>query len=107
MAKPNIVNSEDVRRTTRKAPATRLIESLPEGMLVSRQVAEHFGVNIETVRRLARATKDDGSPRFKAPSKAVKSGELIIWVYTPADMKELAAYFGQKPPTQSKRGRKG
>lgn len=105
--KPNIVDSADVKRTTRKAPATRMIEALPEGYLVSRQVAEHFGVNIETIRRLARATNDDGSARFKAPSKAAKSGELIIWVYTPADMEELAEYFGQRPPMQkSKRGKK-
>lgn len=106
--KPQIVDSADVKRTTRKAPATRMIEALPKGFLTSRQVAERFGVNIETIRRLARAKNEDGSERFKAPSKAAKSGELIIWVYTPADIKELAAYFGERTPKPKARGgRKG
>ena len=57
-----IVDSKDIKTRTRKAPATRMIEELPEGMLIARQVAELFGVNIETIRRLARAKNDDGKP---------------------------------------------
>ena len=37
-----------------------LIESLPPGLLTARQVAEHFDVSIETIRRLGRAKMSDG-----------------------------------------------
>jgi hypothetical protein len=104
MVNPKIVDSSEIKRVPKKAPATRMIEALPPGMLVARQVAEHFEVNIETIRRLARKTNDDGSPRFKAPSKAAKTGELVIWVYTPEDIDELAEYFGKRVP--KKGGRK-
>ena len=105
MVNPKIVDAADVKRIVRKAPATRMIEALPDGYLTARQVAEKFEVNIETIRRLARAKDADGKDRFTAPSKAAKSGELIIWVYTPEDVEELAAYFGDRMP--KKRGKKG
>jgi predicted phage gp36 major capsid-like protein len=107
--KPQIVDSSEVRRQPKKAPATRMIEALPDGYKTSRQVAELFGVNIETIRRLARAKDADGNDKFTAPSKAAKSGELVIWVYTPEDVEELARYFGQRTPpvpAKSKRGKK-
>ena len=96
--KPQIVDASEVKRQPRKAPATRMIEALPKGYLTARQVAERFDVNIETIRRLARAKDDNGREKFKAPSKAAKSGELIIWVYTPDDVNELAEYFGERVP---------
>jgi hypothetical protein len=98
MVKPHIVDASEVKRVPKKAPATRIIESLPDGYLTTRQVAERFEVNIETIRRLARAKDAKGKERFKAPSKAAKSGELVIWVYTPADVDELAEYFGERVP---------
>jgi transposase len=103
--KPHIVDAAEVKRHPKKAPATRMIESLPEGLLTARQVAEHFEVNVETIRRLARAKNSEGKDRFKAPSKAAKQGELVLWVYTPEDMEELAEYFGQRAPkTKAKKG---
>jgi hypothetical protein len=96
--KPQIVDASEVKRRPRKAPATRMIESLPPGFLTARMVAERFDVNIETIRRLARARDADGNEKFTAPSKAAKSGELIIWVYTPEDVEELATYFGERLP---------
>jgi hypothetical protein len=101
-----IVDSSEIKRQPRKAPATRMIEALPEGYLTARQVADKFEVNIETVRRLARAKDGDGKDRFVGPSKAAKSGELIIWVYTPDDVAELAEYFGDRIPKVTKRKRK-
>lgn len=106
MANPKIVDASEIKMRPRKAPATRLIESLPEGYLSARQVAEHFDVNVETIRRLARAKNDDGDDRFTAPSKAARTGDLVIWVYTPEDVDELAAYFGERG-TQPKPQRKG
>jgi hypothetical protein len=99
-----IVDAGEVKRRPKKAPATRMIEQIPEGLFTARQVAEKFGVNIETIRRLGRAKDANGKPRFKAPSKAAKNGELIVWVYTPEDVEELAEYFGERPTTR--RGRK-
>ena len=102
--KPQIVDASEVKRMPRKAPATRLIESLPPGMLTARDVAKRFDVNIETIRRLARKKDENGKEVFKAPSKAARTGELIIWVYTPEDIDELAVYFGEKVP--KRRGKK-
>jgi len=97
-----IVDASEVKRTTRKAPATRMIEDLPDGHLTARMVAEKFGVNIETIRRLSRAKDSAGNDRFQAPSKAVQAGELVIWVYTPDDVDELAEYFGESVPKRKK-----
>jgi hypothetical protein len=106
MVNPKIVDAADVKRRPRKAPATRLIESLPPGLLTARQVAQHFEVSIETIRRLGRATLSDGSAKFTAPSKAARTGDLVVWLYTKEDMKELAQYFGRKDPTPTGRKRK-
>jgi hypothetical protein len=95
---PQIVDASEVKKRPRKAPATRMIESLPPGLFTARDVSEMFDCNIETIRRLARKKNADGTDAFVAPSKAAKTGELIIWVYTPADVEELAEYFGKKIP---------
>ena len=69
MVNPKIVDASEVKRQPRKAPATRMIEALPPGLLTARQVAERFEVNIETIRRLARAKDGDGKDRFTAPAR--------------------------------------
>lgn len=102
MVNPKIVDAADVKRHPRKSPATRLIESLPPDLLTARQVAEKFDVSIETIRRLGRARLSDGTPKFKAPSKAARTGDLVVWLYTPTDLDELAEYFGRKEPTTTK-----
>jgi len=99
MVNPKIVDSEEIKRRPRKSPATRLIESLPPDLLTARQVAEKFDVSIETIRRLGRKKLSDGTPMFKAPSKAARTGDLVVWLYTTADLSELAEYFGRKEPT--------
>lgn len=104
--KLNIVDASEIQTQPKKAPATRMIEALPKGYLTTRQVAEHFDCNIETIRRLARAKDADGKHKFKAPSKAAKSGELVIWVYTPEDLEELAVYFGKRSPQDTKPAKK-
>jgi len=105
MGKSQIVDASEVNRIPRKAPATRLAESLrTEGLLTAEDLAAHFDVGIETIRRLARKKNEDGSKRFKGPSKAARSGDLHVWGYTPEDVDELATYFGQ--PVPRKRGKK-
>jgi len=103
MVNPKIVDASEIKRRPRKAPATRLIEALPPDLLTARQVAEHFDVSIETIRRLGRAQLSDGTSKFKAPSKAARTGDLVVWLYTKEDMKELAEYFGRKEPTNNRR----
>lgn len=106
MPTPKIVDASEIKKRPRKSPATMMVESLPPGYLTARQMAEMFGVNIETIRRLGRAVDADGHPRFQAPSKAAKTGDLIVWLYTPADVDEIAEYFGeriQKPKAPRKR----
>ena len=105
MAKPQIVDSSEVKQVTRTAPATRLTESLrAEGYLTAEDLADKFDVGIETIRRLSRKKNEDGSKRYKGPSKAARSGDLHVWGYTPEDVAELAEYFGQ--PVPRKRGKK-
>jgi transposase len=106
MVNPKIVDADEIKRRPRKAPATRLIEALPDDLLTARQVAEHFDVSIETIRRLGRAKLSDDTPKFKAPSKAARTGDLVVWLYTPEDMAELAEYFGRKEPTKKKARKK-
>lgn len=103
MKPPEIVDANEVKQRPRKAPATRMIEQIPDGLFTARDLSELFDVNIETIRRLARAKDADGNDRFTAPSKAAKQGELIIWVYTPDDVEEMAEYFGKKIPKPSGR----
>lgn len=99
MVNPKIVDASEIRRHPGKSPATRMIEALPDGLLTGRQVAEMFDVSVETIRRLGRAKLSDGTPRFTAPSKAARTGDLIVWLYTPEDLTELAEYFGRREPT--------
>jgi hypothetical protein len=106
MVNPKIVDASEVKRRPRKAPATRLIESLPPDLLTARQVAEKYDVSIETIRRLGRQKDADGNPRFKAPSKAARTGDLVVWLYTPEDLTELAQYFGRKEPSTNTPKRK-
>ena len=102
MVNPKIVDAAEVKRRPRKAPATRMIEALPDDLRTARQVAEHFDVSIETIRRLGRAKLSDGTPKFKAPSKAARTGDLVVWLYTDDDLAELAEYFGAKQPSNNK-----
>lgn len=98
MVNPKIVDAADVQRRPRKSPATRLIESVPDDLRTARELATHFEVSIETIRRLGRQRLSDGTPKFKGPSKAAKTGDLHVWLYTEEDVAELADYFGQKGP---------
>lgn len=106
MPEPKIVDSAEIRKRPRKNPATRLIENLPEGYLTARQVAEMFGVNIETIRRLGRQVDEDGRKRFVAPSKAARTGDLVVYLYTEEDLEEIADYFGQSMPRKAARKRR-
>lgn len=88
-----VVPIDQVKPPKRKSPAHILLDSLPDKYLTTRQVAEHFGVDINTIRRLSKARRPDGSKRVQAPSQAVVSGEMVIYAYSEEDIAELTDYF--------------
>ena len=94
--KAKVVNADEVVAPTRKSPVTMLIESLDGDYKTVNDVAKQFGIHKETVRRLIKAKNRDGSPKVKAPSKAVQRGEMVIYLFTAEDMAELSEYFGKK-----------
>ena len=85
---PKIYDVADVKAESRTSPAQRIIDSLDGEFYTMRQTAEMCGVHIETLRRLCR------TPRVKAPSKATKSGKMVIYLFTPEDVEEVKEYFG-------------
>lgn len=108
MTTAQIVDASEIKKIPRKSPATRMVEQAHEqGYLVQSDLAEKFKCNIETIRRLGRLRKDDGSKRFKAPSKAMRSGRLVVWLYTPEDVAEIAEHFGQPIEPAKRSTRKG
>lgn len=98
MAKPKVYDAKDVQAESRTSPAQRIIDSLGGEYLTMRQTAELVGVHIETLRRLCR------TPRVNAPSKATKSGKLVIYLFTPEDVEEVQAYFDNRDRLQETTG---
>jgi hypothetical protein len=84
---PKVYDSADVKAESKISPAHRIIESLDGEFYTYRQTAETCGVHIETLRRLCR------TDRVKAPSKATKTGKLVIYLFTPEDVEEVNNYF--------------
>lgn len=91
-----VVDANTVIPPTRKSPVTVLIESLDGDYKTVKDVAAQFGVHKETIRRLCKAKNEDGTDKVHAPSKAMQQGGMLIYLFTPEDMDELAEYFGRK-----------
>jgi len=88
-----VVSSQEASQAakgTRRAPAKLLLEQLDGDYMIMSQLAERYGVHIETLRRLSR------SPRIKAPSEAAQQGGMTIYLFNKDDVKELDEYFGYK-----------
>jgi hypothetical protein len=100
MPKPQVYDAADVQAETRTSPAQRIIDSLEGEYKTMRQTAELCGVHIETLRRLCR------TDRVKAPSKATKSGKLVIYLFTDEDIEEVQNYFSDRDKLQSDSGSK-
>ena len=91
--KAKIVSADQAQKKakgSRKSPAQLILESLDGDYMTYSQMAERYGVHIETLRRLCR------TDRVKAPSDAVEAGEMVIYLFNPADVSELDEYFGGK-----------
>jgi len=95
--KPKLVSTEGlVTRNKRKSPAQLIVESLEGDWMTTKQMAERWNVHVETMRRLAKARNEDGTPKVKAPSQAVQVGDMTIYLYSPEDVKEIDEYFKKK-----------
>ena len=96
MKPPKVVDAGEVQAMTRISPADRIIQSLDGEYYTMRQTAEKVDVHIETLRRLCKTDKVD------APSKAVRQGGLVIYLFTPDDVKEVQDYFNGKTQVKGK-----
>jgi len=91
--KAKIVSADQAQQKakgSRKSPAQLILESLDGDYKTYSEMATRYGVHIETLRRLCRSDK------VKAPSDAVESGEMIIYLFNADDVKELDTYFELK-----------
>ena len=91
-----IIDSKDAVPQKRKSPASMILEDLSDEYLSVKDVAARYGVHVQTIRRLIKATNDDGTPKVNAPSKAVHQGGLLIYLFTKEDIDEMDAYMGRK-----------
>lgn len=94
--KPQIVSTNDVVAKSRKSPATMIIESVSDEYKTMRDMAERYGVHLETMRRICKAVDKEGNPRITAPSEAAQQGGLVIYLFTAADVAEVDEYMAQR-----------
>lgn len=88
--------SEVQQRSKRKSPMHIILDSVEGDYWTMQQVADHIGVHIETIRRACRAKDDNGQPLVEAPSNAVRSGRVVIWLFTKDDVREIEDYFEER-----------
>jgi predicted transcriptional regulator len=96
MSKWNVIDSDDAKPQKRKSPATAILEDLGSDYMTVSDIAARYGLHRETIRRLIRQTKDDGTKVVKAPSKAVQQGGMVIYLFTKDDVEELDAYMSKR-----------
>lgn len=97
--KHQIIDANEARgkaKGKRKSPAQLILESLEGDYKTFREVAAIIGCHTETLRRLCRATNADGTKKIAAPSQAVRSGEMTIYLFTEDDLIEVQEYFEAK-----------
>ena len=56
----------------------------------------HIGVHIETVRRACRSLDENNEQVLKAPSNAVRSGRVVIWLFNVEDVIEVENHFDSR-----------
>ncbi len=87
--------SPNDRQTRHKAksPMQRILDTIPEGYMTHLQVAELYGVHKETIKRLGRTDKVQG------PSAQKEHGQVLIEIWTPSDLEDLAQYYADRRNT--------
>lgn len=88
-----VVDADPTQVPKHKAPVTLMLENIEGDYMIAREVAEHYGVHVETIRRACRAKNKDGTKRIKAPSKMSRTGDMFVYLFTPEDVAEVGAYL--------------
>lgn len=96
MSNIRVIPSRDATPQKRKSPAQIIIDSLGDEYETMRSMSLRYGVNIETIRRLCKATDGDGNKKVTAPSMAAQQGDLTIYLFTKEDVAELDEYMSRK-----------
>ena len=97
MSNIKVISSAEAVPPKRKSPAQVIIESLGDDYKTMRMMAARYDVNVETIRRLCKAVDPStGEKRVKAPSSAVQQGDLVIYLFTKADVAEIDEYMDTK-----------
>lgn len=96
MTHVKVIDAADATPPKRTSPAQLIIDSLNGEYETMKTMSERYGVNVETIRRLCKARDPRGKKRVKAPSKAVQQGDLTIYLFTKADVKEIDKYMDSK-----------
>lgn len=88
-----IISADRIPKRKRKSPMAILREQAGGDYWIYKEVAAHFGVHTETIRRACRATGPDGKELVKAPSQGVRKGDTTIYLFSKDDVRELEDYF--------------
>lgn len=94
--KPKVIKVEDATERTRKPPATLIMESLGDEYRSMKQMSERYGIHLETMRRICKATNKDGTPKVDAPRNGVQHGGLFLYVFDDEDVKVMDTYMSSK-----------
>jgi hypothetical protein len=79
----------------KRSPVTELARAAGDFLIMS-EVAQRYGVHVETIRRITRLTDEDGQKKLKAPSKALQQGKMVVYLFTEEDVKEMDAYMNER-----------
>lgn len=90
---PGVYDADDVPQHKRKSPSQRLLEDLNGEYKTFSEVAKIARINTETLRRLCKKRDLNGNKLVKAPSKAIRQGQMTIFLFTPEDVQEIENYF--------------
>lgn len=90
-----VVPADQIKVPRRKSPMHIIMDSVDGDFWSTQQVADHIGVHIETIRRVTKKVNDDGTPFLKAPTSAVRSGEVVIYLFTMDDVQEIENHFDE------------
>ena len=82
--------------STRKSPMKIILDSVEGDYWTMGNVAAHIGVHIETVRRACRSLDENNEQVLKAPSNAVRSGRVVIWLFNVEDVIEVENHFDSR-----------
>lgn len=91
--KYEVIPASSVKEQKRKSPMRSILDSIDGDYWIASEVAAHMGVHTETIRRLSKAVDENGKKLLNAPTNAVQSGKVVIYLYNHKDVKEIEEHF--------------